>query len=455
MATFRPNMFPGTCATCGVAVGKAAGVIRAEGTRMSKRGEERTNWRTYCRAHTPADDLFDAAHNQEDRDMSTDEIVGKIGYMPGNLPPNAPLTGERRVAIRAYARAQGIPGEIVNSRMSADDLRAVYNGFLTGLEAVQKYSEPVAAPARETVSANGHDDTAHELARVLAKIAAGSKAPVDAETVRAIVREELANVEPREVKIVCTPAAEVRVDEHTHECFAELCKNIALGIHTFLVGPAGSGKSHVAEQAARALNRPFASISCSEGLSESKLLGWLIPTGEGGRFEYVASDFVTIYENGGVFCLDEIDRADANTMTVLNQALANGGFYLPQRKGNTYVKRHPDFVCVAAGNTYGHGNDVQYVGANRLDAATLDRFRAGIIVVGYDAKLEEQLVHKDILTWGRRIRANIERHKMRRIMSTRVLREFSKKIAAGFTIADCERTYFADWTADERSKAIQ
>lgn len=52
----------------------------------------------------------------------------------------------------------------------------------------------------------------------------------------------------------------------------------------------------------------------------------------------VQSFFVDIYENGGVFLFDEMDAVDSDTLPFVNQALANGGIFLPQHYGRPEVK---------------------------------------------------------------------------------------------------------------------
>jgi cobaltochelatase CobS len=96
-----------------------------------------------------------------------------------------------------------------------------------------------------------------------------------------------------------------------------------------------------------------------------------------------------VYENGGVFLLDEIDAADANAMVAINAALANRVMANPN--GKVHV-RHDKCFILAAANTWGRGGDHQYVGRNQLDAATLDRFVLSTIGVEYDLELEVTLV---------------------------------------------------------------
>ena len=94
------------------------------------------------------------------------------------------------------------------------------------------------------------------------------------------------------------------------ECFSELCDLAMSRKNILMVGPAGSGKTFLGKQISEALDLDYASQSCSAGISESVFTGRLLPLGKNGTFEYVESDFVRIYENGGVFLLDEIDASD-------------------------------------------------------------------------------------------------------------------------------------------------
>lgn len=221
----------------------------------------------------------------------------------------------------------------------------------------------------------------------------------------------------------------------------------------YLAGPAGCGKTYVAGKLAEALDLPFASISCSAGMSETQVSGWLLPIGKGGQFQFVSADFVRMYETGGVYLFDEIDAADPNMLTFLNQAIANEGFYIPQRHENSYVKKHDNFVCIAAANTYGLGGDAMYTGRNALDAATLDRFRIGFIRMDYDDNVEAAIVDPDVLAWGRAIRDAVRRLGLQKIMSTRVMLDATDmKAEYDWTLEQLNESYFADWSRDEMAR---
>lgn len=248
-------------------------------------------------------------------------------------------------------------------------------------------------------------------------------------------------------------ATEVTV-EGQHEQFSLVLKYVQARDNVLMVGPAGSGKTRLAEAVATNLGLRFGFISCSIGMSEGQLMGRLLPFGTGGKFVYVKSQFVDFYKNGGVFLLDEMDAADSNTMMVLQAALSGDTLAVPNDPEHPFVKRHKDFVCIAAANTYGTGGNRTYVGRNQQDGASLDRFVAARVEVDYDPKLERLIVDQEILEWGSKVREAVKEYQLRRIVSTRALSRFTaqKKVGNGLTMVDFKRSLFMDWTEDDKRK---
>ena len=279
--------------------------------------------------------------------------------------------------------------------------------------------------------------------------------PVSMELIRSMLAEVVNDLQP-EVKEIVVKVADrpaVTMNGKVHEKFAEILDLAAQRMEILMIGPAGCGKSHLAEQIAKALGLRFGSISCSAGMSEGQITGRLIPTGEGGRFEYQRSQFVEFYEDGGVFLLDEIDAADANVLLVINQALANGHLPVPNRTDNPQAKRHPDFVLIAAANTFGNGANRMYVGRNQLDEATLDRFRIGQVVMDYDQDLEKSiLADGDLLRRLWNIRRAVNDCQLRRVVSTRFIAKAATMQAAGWDSEKIIGQLVCGWTQDERSK---
>lgn len=250
------------------------------------------------------------------------------------------------------------------------------------------------------------------------------------------------------VKIAEKP--DVQLEDTLPEEFDKIVQLCANRVNVLLVGPSGCGKTHVSELIAKALGLTFHGQSCSAGMSESIFAGWLLPIGDSGKFSYVSSPFVKCYEEGGVFLFDEIDAADGNTLLFLNQALANNHFFLPQRFDNTVVKRHPDFIAIAAANTYGAGANSLYNSRNALDAASMDRFRMGTVEMNYSEKVENALIDKDVLQIGRKIRNLINKRNMRKILSTRFMLDATKMRKAGWTMKQIFESYSKDWSVEEK-----
>lgn len=264
------------------------------------------------------------------------------------------------------------------------------------------------------------------------------------------IREEAKKFRTVQVKVGTKKAKQIKSvlpkEFDTLVQLAQQRKNI------MMVGPAGCGKTYLSSKVAEALDLDYGSQSCSEGMSESQLTGWLLPVGASGKFTYVSSEFVRIYEKGGVFLLDEIDASDPNVLIIINQALANDHFTIPQRHNNPIVKKHKNFVAMAAANTFGNGADAVYVGRNQLDAATLDRFRVGTVTMDYDELVEQSLTTPEVYEWGINIRNKIREHGLRRIMSTRVMKDATDMVEGqGWTLEQVEKSYFSDWSREERS----
>lgn len=219
-----------------------------------------------------------------------------------------------------------------------------------------------------------------------------------------------------EIKVGKAPAVKL---EQSHYMLPVILQAMIAGASPFLVGPAGSGKTTLAEQTAAVLKLKF--YMAARVTSEFKLVGFRTATGE-----TVRTQFREAYEHGGVFLFDEADASDPDALTAFNAALANGWGDFP----DGMVKRHKDFYAIAAGNTYGRGADRQYVGRNQLDAATLDRFQ--VFDIDYDELLEVALAgDKDWTAYVQRVRKAVELEKVRHIVSPRASIRGARMLAAG------------------------
>lgn len=89
-----------------------------------------------------------------------------------------------------------------------------------------------------------------------------------------------------------------------------------------------------------------------------------------------------------------MDACSPHAVVPFNAALSNGKCAFPDK----IIDKHPDFVAIAAGNTYGTGANRQYVGRYQQDAASLDRFV--FIEIDYDLTLERKLVLEECIRHG-------------------------------------------------------
>lgn len=145
-----------------------------------------------------------------------------------------------------------------------------------------------------------------------------------------------------------------------------------------LVGPAGSGKTIIAEMLAIELGLSYYFTGPVQ--SEYKLTGYRDAKGQ---YQYTA--FRQAYQHGGVFLFDEFDACSSQAMVAFNTALSNKRCDFP----DGVVEQASDFICIAAANTPGTGATLNYSGRERLDGATLDRF--SVLEIEYDENLERAL----------------------------------------------------------------
>lgn len=213
-----------------------------------------------------------------------------------------------------------------------------------------------------------------------------------------------------------------------HSAFTDIIKVLQsqnmVRKNIMLVGEAGSGKTQLAADVAEALNMQFYPMSVGLQTTKSDLLGFINAYGN-----YITTPLREAFEKGGVLLLDEFDATHSGVITIINSLLANGHCSFPDK----VVKAHQQFVCIVACNTYGDGGDFNYIGRNRLDAATLDRFV--VVKVGYDNKLEERLcTNKELVNKFYQIRAICNEKKLKVIASTRSMLNCEDLIANGYSM---------------------
>ena len=281
-------------------------------------------------------------------------------------------------------------------------------------------AQPVTTPTPTPTAAT-------QLADLLTQVMGSQQ--VDRNAVTEIVRAELAqHTIPRPLNISVNNERRGDLPATRHRLTEKLLRTVAAGLSTFVVGPAGSGKTTAAEQVAAALGLPFYMQGAASGAHE--YMGFVDARGA-----YNPTPFRAAFETGGVFLADEIDGSDASALLAINAALANGICAFPG--GTTPVKKHADFRFIAAANTFGNGANRQYVGRSQLDAATLDRFV--FIDWPYDTVLERQMSLSDQwLAFVQSARAAVEKINLRHVVSPRATLYGQTLLAAGLPRDDVE-----------------
>ena len=319
---------------------------------------------------------------------------------------------------------------------------------------------PVAAAPSGAVG-----DAAAQMASALQALlaqAAPAAAPLDEDKVREIARHEAQRVA---AGMGC-PRIEIKVGSsdwkslpRQHERFPLLLACVGARVNALLVGPAGTGKTQAAKNAAQACGLPFYMQSVGPQTSKSDLLGYMDATGT-----YRQSMLVQAYRDGGVFLLDEMDAGHPGVLTILNAAIAGDSMATPEGM----IARHPDFILIAAANTFGHGADRQYVGRNQLDAATLDRFATiewpldegleaamlGVPAPGGPIDIGGALLKPELaLVWVRKFRAAVAAENLRIVVSPRASQNILRLNAAGMGSKWCsELILWRGMPADARKR---
>ena len=199
--------------------------------------------------------------------------------------------------------------------------------------------------------------------------------------------------------------------------FENILKLVAAHENVYLYGPAGSGKNTIAEQIAEALGVEF--YYQNTLVTKFDVSGYKNAQGE-----YEETAFYKAWKNGGLFFADELDNSTAEAIIALNAALANGYYTFPN--SGEKVAKHPDFYCIAAGNTNGQGATEEYCGRYQMDESSRDRF--AFIEIGYNEKIEESICggHLDILEFVRDLRSVTKSLRIKLICGYRAISRLAK-----------------------------
>lgn len=167
----------------------------------------------------------------------------------------------------------------------------------------------------------------------------------------------------------------------THPSFMAMAETISLGLTPYLFGPAGSGKTHGAQQYGAMVGRPVTIIPCNENMEVTDLTGYRDMRGE-----FVETAFYQAFRNGHIIVMDEADKAPGPVLVALNSPVQQRVMMFP----NGTAKAHDDVAFVFTGNTRMSGASATYSTGQRQDTSFTNRLE--FIVWDYDNKLEKSLV---------------------------------------------------------------
>lgn len=225
----------------------------------------------------------------------------------------------------------------------------------------------------------------------------------------------LASVQSKRIEIKVGNKSTKVIEKIVHEKFALIAELVGEGEAVYLYGPAGTGKSRIAEDLADALDLDF--YPASTLTEEHQITGYRDAQGL-----YHDTNFRKAIEDGGLYFLDEMDASTSEVLVALNSALASGYFYFPD--GLVYA--HKDFRVIAAGNTIGRGATEMFTGRQALDFSTLDRFMA--VEILYDARIDKVVANDDmdLVAFAQEFRKAAEENEIMILLSYRAVGKIAK-----------------------------
>lgn len=172
--------------------------------------------------------------------------------------------------------------------------------------------------------------------------------------------------------------------ELVHESTAEVIESLEDGLHPYLTGEPGTGKSRLVYTAAKALGfspDDIVIFPVSNMDQKGSLLGWTLPT----TGEYVKGPLHHAFE-GKLTALEELDAGNGAAMTAINIVL--DAPYVTFPNGET-LERPDRLFIIGCGNTVGKGGDMMFL-RNQMDAATRNRWVFHHVT--YDRNIERAVV---------------------------------------------------------------
>lgn len=398
-------------------------------------------------------------------------INGQTGL--ANLYDGYNIAAVKGALRQLYVATGGKRGPTLGFDPTTAQLRSIYNGETTGaaiyaahcgqpvptVEAAE--TVPVTAPAAVDAPLVTDDVPTDDTLKALQTLLAGQKVNPEAvkrmatdavdgrvgevlASMAALVAAEVARaVRKVEIKVGAMPAVTV---SQAHRQLEKVLLFCVAKRNVMLKGPAGCGKTKMAEQIAEILQvNYYFSGKC---VDEAKLLGYMDAGGT-----YRGTAFRLAWEFGGVFLADEMDAWAPEALIALNAPLAGQFCDFP----DGIITRHADTVILAAVNTNGTGADRDYSAREVLDGASLNRF--AFFEIEYDENLELAIAPND--DWTRHVQkhraAVVKLGKATRgvLITPRDSIDGGHMLANGLAWAEAEEAYIWRGMAEEKRNLIK
>jgi hypothetical protein len=198
-------------------------------------------------------------------------------------------------------------------------------------------------------------------------------------------------------------------DGKKRKIFDIVLSDFEAGNNVYLYGGAGTGKTFIAGQIAKALNYLLVTLNCNQFTSELNIVGGQTIEGyQEGRLTYAFGNLWDVNEinpntgkpySGALLLLDELPKLDPNTAGVLNDGLSkikdpierseSGREIMPTiTNGRGQVISKKNIFVIATGNSMLNEADVNYEANFKQDLSLQDRFAGSTYELIIDPQYE-------------------------------------------------------------------